>query len=55
MILRNTKIVPYTQILYVEWSVKVVEFGVRLKTLRKQAELTQQQLATQLGITKSVV
>lgn len=43
------------QILYVEWSVKIVDFGMRLKTLRKQAGLTQQQLATQLGITKSVV
>lgn len=28
---------------------------MRLKQLRKQAGLTQQQLATQLGITKSVV
>lgn len=46
---------PYTQILYVEWSVKIVDFGMRLKTLRKQAGLTQQQLAAQLGITKSVV
>lgn len=43
------------QILYVEWSVKTVDFGLRLKTLRKQAGLTQQQLAAQLGITKSVV
>lgn len=34
---------------------KVVDFGLRLKALRKQAGLTQQQLATQLGITKSVV
>lgn len=32
-----------------------MDFGSRLKTLRKQAGLTQQQLATQLGITKSVV
>ena len=32
-----------------------MDFGVRLKTLRKQAGLTQQQLAAQLGITKSVV
>jgi len=32
-----------------------VDFGTRLKNLRKQAGLTQQQLATQLGITKSVV
>ena len=43
------------QILYVEWSVKIVDFGTRLKALRKQAGLTQQQLAAQLGITKSVV
>ncbi len=39
----------------VEWGVKIVDFGLKLKTLRKQAGLTQQQLATQLGITKSVV
>lgn len=32
-----------------------MDFGARLKHLRKQAGLTQQQLATQLGITKSVV
>ena len=43
------------QILYVERGVKIVDFGTRLKILRKQAGLTQQQLATQLGITKSVV
>lgn len=51
----NTKIVPSAQILYVERSVKIVDFGLRLKTLRKRAGLTQQQLAAQLGITKSVV
>lgn len=38
-----------------EWGVKLVDFGLKLKTLRKQAGLTQQQLAAQLGITKSVV
>lgn len=38
-----------------ERGVKIVDFGTRLKNLRKQAGLTQQQLATQLGITKSVV
>lgn len=38
-----------------EWGVKLVDFGLKLKTLRKQAGLMQQQLATQLGITKSVV
>lgn len=32
-----------------------MDFGTRLKHLRKQAGLTQQQLAAQLGITKSVV
>ena len=32
-----------------------MDFGTRLKNLRKQAGLTQQQLAAQLGITKSVV
>ena len=55
LILYDTKIVPYMRILYVERSVKIVNFGLRLKTLRKQAGLTQQQLAAQLGITKSVV
>lgn len=38
-----------------EWSVNLADFGSILKTLRKQAGLTQQQLAAQLGITKSVV
>lgn len=32
-----------------------MEFGSKLKKLRLQSGLTQQQLATQLGITKSVV
>lgn len=32
-----------------------MDFGIRLKVLRKQARLPQQQLAAQLGITKSVV
>lgn len=32
-----------------------MDFGSKVKTLRKQAGLTQQQLAAQLGITKSVV
>ena len=32
-----------------------MEFGIKLKELRLSAGLTQQQLATQLGITKSVV
>ena len=32
-----------------------MDFGRKLKILRKQAGLTQKQLATQLGITKSVV
>ena len=32
-----------------------MEFGIKLKELRLNAGLTQQQLATQLGITKSVV
>lgn len=32
-----------------------MDFGLRLKTLRKQAGLIQKQLAAQLGITKSVV
>ena len=33
----------------------MVDFGKRLKELRKQAGMTQAQLATKLGITKSVV
>jgi len=32
-----------------------VDFGKRLKTLRKQASLTQQQLASRIGVTKSVI
>ena len=32
-----------------------MDFGNKLKELRKQNGLTQQQLATQLGVTKSVV
>lgn len=32
-----------------------MEFGFRLKELRTQAKLTQQQLAQRIGITKSVV
>ena len=33
----------------------MVDFGAKLKSLRKQAGMTQQELATKLGITKSVV
>ncbi|MBQ7389558.1 MAG: helix-turn-helix transcriptional regulator [Clostridia bacterium] len=33
----------------------MVDFGAKLKDLRKQAGMTQQQLADKLGITKSVV
>ena len=33
----------------------MVDFGTKLKELRKQAGMTQQELATKLGITKSVV
>jgi len=32
-----------------------VDFGTRLKELRTNARLTQQQLAMQLGVSKSVV
>lgn len=39
----------------VEWSVKLVDFGGTLKALRKAAGLTQAQLATQIGVTKSVI
>lgn len=33
----------------------MVDFGTKLKSLRRQAGMTQQELATKLGITKSVV
>ena len=33
----------------------MVDFGSRLKELRRQSGLTQQQLADRLGVTKSVV
>ena len=39
----------------VDWSVKKVDFGIKLKELRRQAGMTQQQLASRLEITKSVV
>lgn len=39
----------------VEWSVKLVDFGSRLKELRTQAGMTQQQLASRIGVTKSVI
>ena len=38
-----------------EWSVKLVDFGSKLKELRTQAGMTQQQLATLVGVTKSVI
>lgn len=34
---------------------KIVDFGKRLRQLRKQSGLTQQQLANQVGVTKSVI
>ena len=33
----------------------MVDFGVKLKKLRQQENLTQQQLADRLGVTKSVI
>lgn len=39
----------------VEWSVKLVDFGSKLKELRTQAGMTQQQLAALVGVTKSVI
>lgn len=38
-----------------EWSVKLVDFGARLKELRTQAGITQLQLGKLIGVTKSVV
>lgn len=34
---------------------KLVDFGSRLKELRTQAGMTQQQLASRIGVTKSVI
>jgi len=39
----------------VEWSVKSVDFGKKLRQLRTAAGLTQQQLGTLIGVTKSVI
>ena len=39
----------------VEWSVKLVDFGSKLKELRTQAGMTQHQLATLVGVTNSVI
>ena len=39
----------------VEWSEQLVDFGSKLKELRTQAGMTQQQLATLVGVTKSVI
>jgi len=39
----------------VEWSVKLVDFGKKLKELRTQANMTQAQLAARIGVTKSVI
>lgn len=39
----------------VEWSVIIVDFGAKLKELRTQAGLTQLQLGTLIGVTKSVI
>ena len=42
-------------IIYVERSVISVEFGHRLKALRKNAGLSQKQLGEMVGVTKSVI
>ena len=47
--------IPALRILYVEWSVILVDFGARLKELRTQAGLTQLQLGKLVGVTKSVI
>jgi transcriptional regulator with XRE-family HTH domain len=39
----------------VEWGDKSVDFGQRLRELRKQSGLTQKQLGERIGVTKSVV
>lgn len=51
----STILVFLFHILYVEWGVNTVDFGSRLKSLRQQAGLTQQQLGAQIGVTKSVI
>lgn len=51
----STILVFLFRILYVEWGVNTVDFGSRLKSLRQQAGLTQQQLGAQIGVTKSVI
>lgn len=38
-----------------EWSENIVNFGEKLRELRLQKGLTQQQLGTQIGVTKSVI
>lgn len=38
-----------------EWGVNIVDFGKKLKELRTQANMTQTQLATRIGVTKSVI
>lgn len=38
-----------------EWGLNMVEFGNRLKTLRKQHNLTQKQLASMIGVKNSII
>jgi len=55
LIFNSTEIVLQIVILFVEWSVKSVDFGRKLKELRTQAKMTQAQLAARIGVTKSVI
>lgn len=54
-VLRHPTFYPQFGILTVEWSVKQVNFGLKLKKLRKDMGLSQKILAERLGVTKSVI
>lgn len=55
LVLRHRTFYPQFGILTVEWSVKKVNFGSKLKKLRTQMGLSQKILAERLGVTKSVI
>ena len=55
MIQKSTNIKQGCDKLILDGGVIMVDFGVKLKQLRLQEGMTQQQLANRLGVTKSVV